>query len=163
MLPQSPIELSLFDFVDEFARGLEGGVPEGSDSVVDNSTVVMFCESFFDQLFASVLHCPITGFDTRSKHKAARLAEKSRTATPLSQELRKLVSLFESFCDMYQDVIKGSYGAGEITYSKFHQKYMSRLLERAELWAGQEGYSDLQTRIAAARTRYDEAVEGMLW
>jgi hypothetical protein len=163
MPASSPVELTLFDFVDEFASQVRMGNPKARETVVGSSRIVVFCESFFDQFFAKVLHSAITGFDPDSKRKAARMAEQLKGEPPSSAELRALVALFESFCDMYLDVIKGSYGAAEITYARFHQNYMRRLLERAGRWAEQVPYPDLAARIAQARSVYTEAIGAMRW
>ncbi len=162
MPTSSPIELTLFDFVDEFAQQIQMGSPTPLEVVTVSSGIVVFCESFFDQLFAHVLDCPITGFDPESKRAASRLAEEMKGAET-STELRALVALFEKFCDMYLDVIKGSYGAAEITYRRFHQTYMRRLLDRAGRWAEQASHSDLAARIAQARNAYDQAIGAMRW
>jgi hypothetical protein len=163
MPPTWPIELSLFDFVDDFARQITGGHPKPSEVVEQSAGIVVFCESFFDQLFAQVLDCPITGFDPTSKRKASRLA--AGLAGPLagSPNLRALVALFEGFCDMYLDVIKGSYGSSEITYLRFHDNYMQRLLKRALAWAKEAPYDDLAARIESAQQGYSAAIGAMRW
>ncbi len=163
MPTSSPIELTLFNFVDEFAFQITSGTPGPLEEVADSSSIIVFCESFFDQLFAHALDCPITGFDPDSKRKAARLAEELKGDAQTSLELRALVALFESFCDMYLEVIKGSYGAAKITYTRFHQNYMRRLLDKAQKWAEQAPYPDLALRITQASSIYTQAVGARKW
>jgi hypothetical protein len=64
---------------------------------------------------------------------------------------------------MYQDVIGGSYGAEDITYGAFHDKYLSRLLDRALAWAREVPFEDLADRIALAQLACADAVGAMRW
>jgi hypothetical protein len=162
MLMNSPIELRLFDFVDEFAREVDTGTREPGEELPKGAQIVVFCQSFFDQLFAKVLKHPITGLDPESKRKAARLAEELKVKG-VSPELRRLIVLFEGFCDLYAEVVDGSYGAETITYRQFHEKYMVRLLDRAWTWAVHASYPDLAERIDQARTTYKHAIEAKNW
>jgi hypothetical protein len=159
----SPISLELFDFFDEFASGVLAGEPQPLAAVTDDARIVVFCTSFFDQFFAEVLHRPIEGFTPQSKRLAARLAEELRKEESVPGELRSLIALFEKFCDVYSELISGSYGVGEITYKQFHEKYVRRLLERAEAWAEKAQYPDLSARIHSAREVYDHAIQAMKW
>jgi hypothetical protein len=158
----SPIEPSLFDFVDEFAREVKKGEPGSLDTVAANSRIVTFCQNFFVQFFANVLCREIEGFDPQAKRAAADIAIKLQDA-PNTAPTRALIGLFEKFCDMYADVLGGAYGAGDITYVRFHRQYMTRLLQRAQDWARSEGQAALAERIARSRARYDEAVGSMKW
>lgn len=159
----SPIELKIFDFIDDFARKIRGGNPTPSTVVVQTDGIVVFCESFFDQLFVRVLGASITGFDPPSKRKGVALVSRETGPLANSASLRALVTLFESFCDMYQDVIEGSYGAAEITYARFHDRYMSRLLDRALAWAREGSSQELADRIALAHLVYSDAIGAMQW
>ena len=118
---------------------------------------------FFDQLFARVLKRPIRGFASESKRMAVRLAEELKSENSEPRELRALIALFEKFCDVYSELIAGSYGAGNITYKQFHERYVRRLLTRAEAWARVAPYPDLAARIRDALTAYDNAIEAMQW
>jgi hypothetical protein len=159
----SPIALELFDFVDEFAGEVHAGKLQPLDVVTGSAQIVVFCESLFDQLFANVLKRPIEGFTPGSKRSAARLAEEPKNKTSVPRELRSLIALFEKFCDMYSELISGSYGVGEITYKQFHEKYVRRLLERCEAWAEKAPYPDLSSRIHSALEGYDDAILAMKW
>src|SRR4051794_34437397 len=110
----APIELSLFDFVDEFATEMRrDGLKDGLnplDTLAANSRIVTFCESFFVQFFANVLNTEIDGFDSQSKRAASDLAVGLRD-DKAKASVRALIALFEKFCDMYADIIGGAYGA----------------------------------------------------
>jgi hypothetical protein len=163
MSVNSPIALTLFDFCEEFAGEVRAGKPQPSMAVTEDARIVVFCASFFDQLFAHVLERPIEGFTPESKRAAARLAEELKKDPGQPDELRSLIPLFEKFCDMYSELIGGSYGAGEITYKQFHEKYVSRLLARAQAWAEKAKYLDLGARIHAALEAYEGAIRTMKW
>ena len=159
----SPVETSVFDFVDDFARRITRGDPKPLETVAESSSIITFCKSFFDQFFASVLDCPITSFDPDAKRQAARLAEQRRGDPSTPDEVRRLITLFEKFCDMYQGVIRGSYGAEAITYAEFHRNYVRLLLDRALQWAQQAQQQALADRIILARRTYADAVAAMKW
>jgi hypothetical protein len=159
----SPVALELFDFVDEFARDVRGGKITAFQVVVGDDTIVIFSESFFDQFFANVLSRPIKQFSAASKRDAGRLAEELRSEAAATRESRALIALFEGFCDMYGELINGSYGAGDIPYRDFHGAYLSPLLEEAEAWAAQAQEPDLLARVKAASKAEREAVSAAKW
>jgi hypothetical protein len=157
----SPIEPTLFDFVEVFAGEVEAGGITGAGTVDESSAIIEFCESFFDQFFANVLHIQILGFGATSKNLASRAAVERRDAAAL-KSVRSLIALFERFCDLHGEVLGGDYGSAKITYRKFHADYMRKLLERAERWAG-ETDEPLAVRIRAAREHYDRAMRSQGW
>jgi hypothetical protein len=160
----SPISLELFDFIDDFARAVRAGNPRPSAAVTEGAEIVVFCESFFDQLFANVLKRPIEGFTSSSQKIAARLAEAMhKQEPPPLKELRALIALFEGFCEMHEELILGSYAAGQISYGEFHNKYMCELLALAGDWASAAGKRELAERIETALTVYDEATGAKRW
>jgi hypothetical protein len=158
----SPIEPSLFDFVDEFAEQVEQGELTPIDTLAASSRIVTFCESFFVQFFANELSHEIDGFDPVAKRAAAGIAV-DFSDDDEKRPVRALVSLFEKFCDMYADVLGGAYGAAQITHERFHRQYMSRLLRRAEDWAKADGHEELQQRITKSRRAYEAAVKSRKW
>jgi hypothetical protein len=158
----SPIEPSLFDFVDEFATEITKNHPGPFETLAANSRIITFCESFFVQLFANVFSTTIEGFDTEAKRLAAGFAvdlEEDDTAAPL----RALLSLFESFCAMYEDLMGGMSGGSEITYVELHSQYISLLLERAKDWAQAEEHQDLAERASQAQRSYEQAAKSQSW
>lgn len=159
----SPISLALFDAIDDFARDVRGGDPKPLAAVTVGVEIIVFCESFFDQLFANVLNCQIQGFNPQSQNSASRLAEELKRDPNSSAPLRSLIGLFENFCEVYSQLISGSYAEGEITYRQFHELYVSRLLERAKAWAEKSDLPDLADRIDSALEVYDNAILAMKW
>ena len=45
------------------------------------------------------------------------------------------IALFEGLCDMYTEVVQGSYGGEAITYEDFHQNHTIELLDESYSWA----------------------------
>jgi hypothetical protein len=158
----SPIELSLFDFVDEFATEISKDGLNPLDTLAANSRIIEFCESFFVQFFANVLHTEIEGFDSQSKRAASGIAIALKD-DKTKKLVRVLIALFEKFCDMHADVIGGAYGAAEITYTTFHRQYIQRLLRRAAEWAKMAQLAELEARIVQSQKRYDEAAKSRKW
>jgi hypothetical protein len=154
------IELSLFDFIDDFADEVQDESIDRDDTVEKSSPIISFCETFFDQFFAALGH-NISGFNDDAKRDASELAERLRLRAD-TKPMRVVIALFEEFCEMYDDVL-GSYGSGSITYDEFHADYMTRLLKRANQWANAKGLDALAERITAARTVYDTAIKAKRW
>jgi hypothetical protein len=160
MPPACPIELHLFDFVDEFAESVKSGKIKDVEDVEASSGIVEFCEEFFNQFLAAV-GVPVLGFGPTSKAKASAAAIKRRD-DPAEVTVRSLLALFEKFCDLHSEVLGGDYGSAKITYEEFHADYMRKLLARAAEWA--EGdYPQLAVRVKAAHEVYDEALEAKGW
>ena len=61
------------------------------------------------------------------------------------------------------DVVGGAYGAGSITYKRFHSDYMRRLLSAALDWARAGKRADLAAALESALTEYDAALQGKGW
>ena len=159
----APIELSLFDFVDEFAAEVEIGSVEGQHTLEEDSPLLIdFCEAFFDQFFAA-LGYNISSFHPASKRQASELVERLRLKEGDTQHTRMIITLFESFCDMYEDIADGSYGSWSVTYAEFHADYMLRLLEGAQEWAATEGFKELVDRITDACNAYNVAITAKGW
>jgi hypothetical protein len=159
----APIALSLFDFVDEFAAEVKIGSIEGLDPVEEDSSLLIdFCETFFVQFFGP-LGCNIRSFDAVSKRQASELVERLRLQEGDTQHTRVIITLFESFCDMYEDIADGSYGSWSVTYEEFHTDYMSRLLEGAQEWANVEGFKELADRITDACYAYNVTITAKGW
>lgn len=103
----SPIEPSLFDFVETFAGEVADGSVTGTGTVEESSAIIDFCESFFDQFFANVVRVPILGFGPTSKALAARAAVDLRD-DEMAKPVRSLIALFEKFCDLHGGVTSGA-------------------------------------------------------
>jgi hypothetical protein len=159
----SQLDPRLFEFVHDFAADVEKGTVGKLDTVEASSPIIVFCESFFEQFMGDVLGSPITGFDQESKRTAAGIAERLKVDVPGDKATRRVLALFERFCDVHADVVGGTYGAGSITYQRFHADYMRRLLEAGEDWADASGQTALRDVIAAARVAYDKALRAQGW
>ena len=160
----SPLDPRLFDFVRDFARDVEQGTVAKLETVEASSPIIAFCESFFEQFMGDVLSSPITGFDQESKRNAAGIAERLKDEAPEDNKATRLIlALFERFCDLHADVVGGTYGAGSITYQRFHADYMRRLLAAAEEWARAGKQAPLREAIASARAAYDAALGAQGW
>jgi hypothetical protein len=159
----SQLDPALFAFVRDFAADVETGTVGKLETVEASSPIIMFCESFFEQFMGDVLGSPITGFDQESKRTAAGIAERLKLDAPGDTATRRVLALFERFCDVHADVVGGTYGAGSITYQRFHADYMRRLLEAAEKWAEASEQTELKDAIASARAAYDAALRAQGW
>jgi hypothetical protein len=159
-----PIDLSLFDFIEEFATEVQEGNVDLGETVATSSPIVTFCESFFEQFFAAMDY-EISGlFDYTAKEEAAELALRLRHENEEGTlHTRAVIALFESFCDMYDDAEGGLYGYGPVSYRKFYTDYMKRLLRRAHEWAETEGIDELAERIAYVGSIYDRAMKSQRW
>jgi hypothetical protein len=159
----SPVTLKLFEFVDEFAGDVRAKKITALQTVAGDDKIVIFSEGFFDQYFANVLEQPIRQFSAASKRAAGQLAEELRSEGAATRESRALIALFEDFCDMYGELINGSYGAGNIAYRDFCAGYLSPLLEDVETWAKHAGEAELLARVQAASRVEREAVSAAKW
>lgn len=157
----SVVQPSLFDFVSDFADEVKAGKIEELATLEESSGIIVFCESFFEQFFATV-GLSIDGFNLRGKRAAAGLAE-TMTRSDETAPVRALVSLYERFCDMYVDLVGTSFGDGTITYQVFHADYMRRLLKRALDWVTTAGHHDVIVPLTKAIGDYDEAMKKMKW
>lgn len=152
------IELSLFDFIDELADDVSNGTLDWQESIDGSSASVLFCESFFDQFFATLGH-DISGFTHRAKVRASKLALRLRQNDKSSTtHTRKIIVMYEEFCDMYDD-ISGGYGhETPTTYEDFHMNYLSRLLRITKEWADSRDYNELADRISDAQETLNRAM-----
>ncbi|GIM89299.1 hypothetical protein [Paractinoplanes toevensis] len=158
-----PIEESLFDFIDDFANQLKTGKIGRWDTVERSSDMLAFCESFFDQFFGS-LGSSITGFGRKSKQNAGELAERLHRDEPDStRDARRIIVMFEEFCDMYSDLSSNYSSGSDVTYDIFHEDYLTRLLGLAGDWATNTGQESLAARIEQCSRTYEDAVEDTEW
>lgn len=145
-----PVEPKLFLLVERYANGLSSGEVAPEDELAPE--VVAFCVNFFQQFLQNEAGLEITGIDDASKEAAIRrrleLGQDKRTLP-----VRRLIVMFQDLCDMWPDIVEGSYESSESPSRQFHKIYMPRLLKRIEDWAGASGYSDIANSAeAAART-----------
>jgi hypothetical protein len=160
----NPIDLRLFDFIEEFAIEVQKGNVDLGETVATDSPILTFCKSFFEQFFAATLDYQISRlFDYTAREEAAELAVRLRLENKgNTTHMRAIISLFESFCVTYSDD-GGLYGDGPVSYRKFYNDYMKRLLRRAREWAEAEGIDALAERIAYVGEFYDRAMKSQKW
>jgi hypothetical protein len=157
------VQPELFKYVDEFADKIRDG-SYGYDDDLDPELhdIFTFCELFFDQFFGEA-GTNITGFTQRSRERAAELIEGLHGSDEGTPEVRKMIVLYEEFCDMNDDA-HGGYGGGtRIDLLTFHQDYLSALLDAAHEWAESEGRQELEQCIASTIANYRTAIEGAQW
>jgi hypothetical protein len=158
------IEPGLFEFVDEFAKQVQGGEFKPDDKLDANFRIMVFCENFFGQFFANALKTEMEGFDQSAKRKAAGVAlDRQSEKGERARATRALIAMFERFCDLYADALGGEYAEAAITLRYFHQEYLYKLLRRAEEWAKAWGDEALSKRIGESLERYTEAVGSQKW
>jgi hypothetical protein len=146
----SEIELTLFDFIDEVVHDIEQGVLEGESRVESGSTILVFCQGFFDQFFAA-LGENITGFRAKAKRDAAAFVERLRSRTePAMEQARKIIVAFEEFCDLAKDVL-GDYTDTSITFERVAD-FVRRLLRSTQHWAELSDKAALAARAGLAHT-----------
>lgn len=158
------ISPSLFDFIDELATGIRQQSIDRDDLVEQDSTALTFCESLFDQFFGAI-GLPITGFDPSNKELAGTRAEEMR-ADPSADvpSIRRLIALYEGFCDMYAD-LRSDYGGDVVplTFYTFHTDYLSDLLDATADWARETEFPGLVERVMASQREYHDAIENSAW
>jgi hypothetical protein len=152
----------LFESVHEYAELLESGEAFSEKNVVpETSPIISFTENAFAQFFENEVGSEITGFDDKSKKRAARA--RYRKKANLSKQALSLIVLFEQFCDIHDDVIAGGYGGASAVLEEFHTKYVSRLLERIRALAGAKKDAELRDTADTALAQYENALETVTW
>lgn len=152
----------LFESVHEYAELLESGEAFSEKNVVpETSPIISFTENAFAQFFENEVGSEITGFDDKFKKRAARV--RYRKKKDLSRQTLALVTLFEQFCDIHEDVIAGGYGGASVVLEEFHTKYVFRLLERLRALAGAKKDALLRESADTALAQYENALETVTW
>lgn len=159
--PEHVISPALFDLVDEYVELLEAGTAISGKVVPQTSPVITFAQNAFAQFFENEVGSEVTGFGSGDKRKAVRLRY-SRKDT-LSPQALALISLFEQFCDVYEDVLGAGYGGQASVLEEFHIKLVVRLLERIAALAGVRDDADLRGRAASAAVGFETAVSNYDW
>jgi hypothetical protein len=155
-----PVELALFDLLDEYSAAIVAGEVTSGRRVATSSKIIIFLQSFFEQLFASCFALQLEAFDDESKRMSVEL----RHGRDVTEKLRPVVSAFEEVCDLYPDIIGASYGGGsEATFRRFHKRYLPRLLRSAAAWANGADERDLAARITESAQAYNSAIGAAKW
>jgi hypothetical protein len=165
-MPDHIVSLTLFDLLDEYGEDLNEGTAIRARAVPRTAPVLIFTENAFAQFFENELGREIRGFDATAKRKAADVRRRRKTTKdgrPLSNQARLLISLFERFCDMHEDVIGAGYGGGSAVLEEFHETFMVRLLERLRAFAGAKKDRALRSRADDALSSWESAIEEIDW
>jgi hypothetical protein len=156
------ISPELFESIHEYAELLEVGEAFSEKNVVpETSPVISFTENAFAQFFENEVGSEITGFDDKFKKRATRV--RYRKKADLSRQALSIITLFEQFCDIHEDVIAGGYGGASAVLEEFHTKYVSRLLERIRALAGAKNDAQLRESADTAPAQYENALETVTW
>lgn len=159
--PDHVVSPALFDSIDEYVEQLNSGTALSDKVVPETSPLLTFTENAFAQFFQNEVGTEITGFDFKAKRRAARLRYSRKDR--LSKEARSLISLFEQFCDVHEDVLGAGYGGQASVLEDFHRKLVVRLLERLQALAGGNHDRELRARAASALGSFEQAVEAYDW
>jgi hypothetical protein len=159
--PEHVLSPALFDLIDEYVEQLKSGTALSGKVVPETSPVITFTQNAFAQFFENEVGSEITGFDFKQKQRAARLRYSKKNR--LSTQALALISLFEQFCDVYEDVLGAGYGGQASVLEEFHCKLVVRLLERLRALAGAKHDSELRARVSSALVNFEEAASDYDW
>jgi hypothetical protein len=154
----SPIALGLFDRVRDYARQLAKDGLSSKKPLKRDATIIVFCQSFFQQFFEYKFGYEITAVDAQAKLEATRLRVASEQ-NGTSPEAIALVRSFEDLCDMWPDVLGFTYGGLSTEFRRFHTSYIPRLLKRIGAWASADGLADIRTAARGASSEWTEAAK----
>jgi hypothetical protein len=160
-MPEHVVSPALFDSIDEYVLQLESGSAVSGSVVPETSPVLSFTENAFAQFFENEVASEIVGFDEKSKRQAARLRRTRKDE--LIPEVRRLISLYEQFCDVHDDVLGAGYGGQDSVLEEFHSKLVVRLLKRIGELAAVKKDDELGTRADSALEAFTQAIDGYDW
>jgi hypothetical protein len=160
-MPDHIVSPTLFDSIDEYVEQLESGNAFSGKVVPETSPVISFTENAFAQFFENEIGREISGFDFKYKRRAARLRYSKKGE--LSRQAIALISLFEQFCDVHDDILGAGYGGQPSVLEDFHARLVTRLLERLRALAGVKRDAELRERADAALTRFSAAIADYDW
>lgn len=142
-MSSNAVEPQLFDLLDEYVESIRSGGAGATQSVRGSSRVIVFLQSFYEQLFAYCFDLELQAFDDESK----RLVVEMRHGREVPNGLIPIVSDFELLCDLYPDIIGASYGGGSTaTFQRFHRRFLPHLLRSVAAWSRETGSDELSRR-----------------
>jgi hypothetical protein len=159
--PEHVVSPALFDSIDEYVEQLESGTAFSGKVVPQTSPLLTFTENAFAQFFQNEVGSEIAGFDFKDKRRAARLRYSRKDE--LSKQALALISLFEQFCDVHDDVLGAGYGGQASVLEDFHCRLVVRLLERLRALAGVRRDRELRERADSALGIFEPAAAGYDW
>ena len=155
---ESPIALGLFDRVRDYAGQLVKDGLSTKKPLKRDSTIVVFCQTFFQQFFEYRFAYEITAVDRQAKLDTSRLRVAAE-ANGTSAEAIALVRSFEDLCDAWPDVLGFTYGGLSSEFRRFHTTYIPRLLQRIVAWANAENIPELSDAASRASSEWDKAAK----
>jgi hypothetical protein len=153
-----PVEPTLFSLVEQYADSINSGKVDAERGLPRDASIVVFCQTFFQQFFEHEYSLEITGTDGKSKSSAIRLRLRLEGEHGKGPTTR-LIELFQDLCDAWPDILGWTYGGSEEEFEEFHVVYVPRLLKRIEAWAKEHGYDAIADRSRAAAKVYIPASE----
>lgn len=145
----------LLRYVDDYIQEEDVNRAAREDELDAESNLIVFYREVFAQLFANVLHDPITGFRSRSGERARALYRRKGSSWPAT--LRQLVRDYQHFCKIYPDLLGDMYGSSEAV-GNLHVDLLPTLLGHLEAWAREGGHLELVSSVGASRQRYDNFI-----
>jgi hypothetical protein len=155
---ESPIALGLFDRVRDYARLLAKDGLSTKKPLKRDATIIVFCQTFFQQFFEYKFAYELTAVDAQAKLEATRLRVAAEQ-DGVGDEAIALVRSFEDLCDMWPDVLGFTYGGLSTEFRRFHVDYIPRLLKRISGWATADGLADIATAAQSASGEWDKAAK----
>jgi len=155
------VNLALFDSIDEYCDLLRSGTAISKEAVPETSPVISFCENAFAQFFENEIGVEIAGFGDEEKKRCVRMRKKRKA--DFSRQARSVMSLYERFCDIFEDVLGAGYGGQSAVLEDFHRLYVLRLISRIGDLASIRGDDALRVRAEDAATGFESAVDEYEW
>jgi len=162
------VDPSVFAFIKELADQIRSGRVHRCDPVRFHSRAVVFCDSFFGQLFSS-LGCQVSGFGERSREAVGSFTSRSRDQLPDNADsrlLRVLIVKFEKFCDIHDYIDGNGYGRSRssVDYGHLHTDYLASLLQAIVEWSGVSPEAQIVSEAARrCRDEYEDAIRETQW
>ena len=146
------IEPRLFGLVTKYAKKIK---ETNLQSEVTDRDILFFCTNLFVQWFENVPKIEVTGFDDKSKARAAKLL----TNGPLKDDAvgRQLVAKFIDLANNWSKIRGAAYGESTEFAATFHCETLPQLLKTVSAWAASAGDGDLRNRVDPAAAAWAKA------
>lgn len=124
----------IFDGLGPYLQALsEGEISFDGEEL--NDDIVIFCETFFEELFNTEFGYEAGSPSAENKRWAVWKRVKLES-TGNRPELCALIVYFEKLCDLWPDIKQASYAEAPLGFVYlFHEGYILPLLERIHAWA----------------------------
>ena len=153
MAKPAPVAPELLRYVDDYIEetDLNTAIEDALDA---DANLLIFVRELFAQIFANVIHEPLTAPSAANAQRANVLRRKNRSEWP--ESLGRLVGHFQRWSKIYDDLIGEGYGGESETRSEFHFEFIPSVLADLEEWAAGASETELAEAISSTRQRYDE-------